>query len=56
MSDLPLVGYALSFQALARKSDELGNLTWLILLGTISEGRVRGDLVGSILDVARDLV
>ena len=56
MSDVPLVGYASSFQTLARKADELGNLTWLILFGKICEGRVRGDLVGSILGEARDLV
>ena len=56
MSDVPLVGYASSFQTLARKTDELGKRTWLILFGEICEGRVRGDLVGSILDVELDLV
>ena len=56
MSDVPLVGYASSFQTLARKADELGNLTWLILFGKICEGQVRGDLVGSKLGEARDLV
>ena len=56
MSDVPLVGYASSFQTLARKADELENRTRLTLFGKICEGRVRGDLVGSILGEARDLV